>query len=140
MSPLSEQGMFQDAGGTVDLMALAAKNGHVSTIDPVVAKLLADVRSTTGKGTVTTSIDPLAQTFAWPQPTESTTTYPTVRLDYNITSNHRVTGSGTYNHLVSPDTGNGMQRIFPGLPVHGKQDSERYSWQRRCGPRSPRAW
>ena len=130
MSPLSEQGKFQYAGGTVDLMALAAKNGHASTIDPVVAKLLADVRSTTGKGTVTTTIDPLTQTFAWAQPTESKTTYPTVRLDYNITTNHRLTGSGTYNHLVSdPDTGNGMQRIFPDFPVHGKQDSERYSWQ-----------
>ena len=130
MSPLSEQGKFQYAGGTVDLMALAAKNGHASTIDPVVAKLLADVRSTTGQGTVTTTIDPLTQTFAWAQPTESTTTYPTVRLDYNITSNHRFTGSGTYNHLVSdPDTTNSMQAIFPGFPVHGKQDSERFSWQ-----------
>ena len=129
MSPLSEQGKFQYAGGTVDLMALAAKNGHASTIDPVVAKLLADVRSTTGKGTVTTTIDPLTQTFAWAQPTESTTTYPTVRLDYNITSNHRVTGSGTYNHLVSdPDTTNSMQRVFPDFPVHGKQDSERFSY------------
>ncbi len=111
-------------------MALAAKNGHTSTIDPVVARLLADIRSTTGKGTVTTTIDPLTQTFAWAQPTESTTTYPTVRLDYNITTNHRLTGSGTYNHLVSdPDTTNSMQRIFPDFPVHGKQDSERYSWQ-----------
>jgi len=130
MSPLSEQGKFQYAGGTVDLMALAAKNGHASTIDPVVAKLLADVRSTTGKGTVTTTIDPLTQTFAWAQPTESTTTYPTVRLDYNITANHRLTGSGTYNHLVSdPDTTNSMQRVFPDFPVHGKQDSERFSYQ-----------
>ena len=130
MSPLSERGQFQYAGGTVDLMALAAKNGHASTIDPVVAKLLADVRSTTGKGTVTTTIDPLTQTFAWAQPTESTTTYPTLRLDYNITANHRLTGSGTYNHLVSdPDTTNSMQRIFPDFPVHGKQDSERFSYQ-----------
>ena len=130
MSPLSEQGKFQYAGGTVDLMALAAKNGHTSTIDPVVAKLLADVRSTTGKGTVTTTIDPLTQTFAWAQATESTTTYPTVRLDYNITSSHRLTGSGTYNHLISdPDTGNGMQRIYPDFPVHGKQDSKRFSYQ-----------
>ena len=50
MSPLSEQGMFQYSGGTVDLMALAAKNGQVATIDPTVAKLLADVRSSTSKG------------------------------------------------------------------------------------------
>ncbi len=130
MSPNSERGLFQYAGGTVDLLALAAKNGHVSTIDPVVAKLLADVRSTTGKGTVTTTIDPLTQTFAWGQPTESTTTYPTVRVDYNLASKHRLTGSGTYNHLVSdPDTTNTMQRVYPDFPVTGKQDSERYSWQ-----------
>ena len=130
MSPLSEQGQFQYAGGTVDLMALAAKNGHKATIDPAVAKLLADVRSTTGKGTVTTTIDPLTQTFAWAQPTESTTTYPTVRLDYNVTSQHRISASGTYNHLVSdPDTTNSMQRVFPDFPVHGKQDSERFSYQ-----------
>ncbi len=130
MSPNSERGLFQYAGGTVDLMALAAKNGHASTIDPVVAKLLADVRSTTGKGTVTTTIDPLTQTFAWAQPTESTTTYPTVRVDYNITANHRVTGSGTYNHLKStPDTTNSTQAVYPGFPVSGLQDSERYSWQ-----------
>ena len=130
MSPNSEKGLFQYSGGTVDLLALAARNGHAATIDPVVAQLLADVRSTTGKGAVTTSIDPLVQSFAWQQDTESTTTYPTVRLDYNITNNHRVTGSGTYNHLVSnPDTTNSMQAIYPGFPVHGKQDSERYTWQ-----------
>ena len=79
---------------------------------------------------MTTTLDPLTQTFAWAQATESTTTYPTVRLDYNITSNHRLTGSGTYNHLISdPDTGNGMQRIYPDFPVHGKQDSKRFSYQ-----------
>jgi len=130
MSPLSEQGQFQYAGGTVDLMALAAKNGHKATIDPVVAKLLADVRSSTGKGTVTTTIDPLTQSFAWSQATDSKTIYPTVRLDYNITSKHRITGSGTYNHLISdPDTTNSVQRVYPDFPVHGLQDSKRFTYQ-----------
>jgi len=130
MSPNAEKGLFQYGGGTVDLMALALKNGHKSTFDPTVAKLLADVRSSTGKGTVTTSLDPLVQSFAWQQETDSTTKYPTVRLDYNLTQNHRLTGSGTYNHLVStPDTTNSTQAVFPGFPVSGLQDSERYSWQ-----------
>lgn len=130
MSPSAAQGLFQYAGGTIDLMSLAARSGHVARIDPIVAKLLADIRSSTSQGTVTTTIDPLTQSFAWQQSTESTTTYPTARLDYNITSKHSLTASGTYNHLVSnPDTGNSYQPIFPGFPVRGKQDSERYTMQ-----------
>ena len=130
MSPNAELGLFQYGGGTVDLMALAARFGHAARIDPLVAKLLADVRSSTSQGSVTTTLDPLTQSFAWQQPTKSTTTYPTVRLDYNITSKHQLTASGTYNHLVSdPDTTNSMQAVFPGFPVHGKQDSERYTTQ-----------
>src|SRR5262249_33976872 len=55
MSRDAQQGVFQynAAGGVqrVDLLALAAANGQVSTIDPTMAKLLADIRnSTDGKG------------------------------------------------------------------------------------------
>lgn len=130
MSPNAERGLFEYGGGTVDLMALAARFGHTARIDPVVAKLLADVRASTSQGTVTTSLDPLVQSFAWQQDTKSKTIYPTVRLDYNVTSRHVLTASGTYNHLVSdPDTTNSNQRVFPGFPVTGKQDSERYTSQ-----------
>jgi hypothetical protein len=132
MSPLSEQGIFQYSGGpNVDLMALAAKNGGVAKIDPTVARLLADVRkSTTTTGVVNATTDPLTQTFAWQQKTKGKTTYPTVRVDYNVNSNHRLTGSFTKNHLISdPDTTNSYQRMFPDFPVHGLQDSVRYSGQ-----------
>ncbi len=131
MSPLTEQGVFQyGAGRSVNLLELAAKNGHIGTIDPTIAKLLGDIRATTSQGSVTTTIDPLTQSFFWQQPTKSRTTYPTVRVDYNLTANHRVSFSTTRNHLVSnPDTGNSYQRIFPGFPVEGLQDSNRYTWQ-----------
>jgi hypothetical protein len=131
MSPLSEQGIFQYGGGrTVDLMALAASRGQTARIDPTVAKLLADVRSSTAKGTVTTTIDPLTQTFAWSQDTKGTTKYPTGRLDYNVTSKHRISLSGTHNQLLStPDTTNSTQAVYPGFPVHGLQDSARWSTQ-----------
>ncbi len=132
MSPLSESGMFQYSGGpNVDLMALAAANGQLATIDPMVARLLADVRqSTTTTGVVNANIDPLTQSFTWQQPTHSKTTYPTVRMDYNVTTNHRLTGSYTRNKLLSdPDTTNGYQMVYPGFPVHGLQDSLRYSGQ-----------
>ena len=131
MSPLSEQGIFQYSGGAnVNLMALAAKNGQVAKIDPIIARLLGDVRKSTASGVVNNTTDPLTQSFTWQQPTHSKTTYPTVRIDYNVTSKHRLTGSLTENHLLSdPDITNSVQTIFPGFPVHGLQDSTRYSGQ-----------
>jgi hypothetical protein len=131
MSPLSEQGQFQYAGGpTVDLLALAARNGQVARIDPIIGKMLSDVRASTSQGTVSATTDPLTQTFAWQAPTTSKTTYPTLRVDYNLTSKHRVTFTTTRNHILSdPDTTNTQQTVFPGFPVHGLQDSQRYSGQ-----------
>jgi hypothetical protein len=132
MSPLSEQGIFQyGSGAKIDLMTLAAQNGQVSKIDPMIARLLADVRkSTTTTGVVNSTTDPLTQSFTWQQPTKNKTTFPTARVDYNLTGKHRLTGSITQNHLVSdPDTTNSVQTVFPGFPVHGLQDSTRYSGQ-----------
>jgi hypothetical protein len=130
MSPPSEQGLFQYSGGTVDLLGLASRNGQLGRIDPIVAKLIADVRASTSQGTVSATTDPLTQTFAWQAPTTNTTTYPTVRVDYNVTSKHRVTFTTTRNHILSdPDTTNSQQTVFPGFPVHGLQDSQRYSGQ-----------
>jgi hypothetical protein len=130
MNPNSERGLFQYSGGMVDLMALAARNGQVSRIDPAMAKLVAAVRGSAAQGSVTPNTDLLTETLSWQQDTESTTKYPTLRLDYNVTSKHRLTVSGTYNHLVSdPDTTNSMQPVFPGSPIRGLQDSERYTAQ-----------
>jgi len=79
---------------------------------------------------VTTTIDPLTQTFNWQQQTKSRTHYPTVRVDYNVTANHRASFSTTRNNLLSnPDTTNSRQTVFPGFPVHGLQDSKRFTWQ-----------
>jgi hypothetical protein len=130
MSPNSEHGLFQYSGGTVDLLALAAKNGQIATIDPLVGKLLSDVRSSTSQGTLNATTDPLTQSLVWLATTKNTTTYPTVRVDYNLTSKHRITFTTTRNHILSdPDTTNSRQPSFPGFPVHGLQDSQRYSGQ-----------
>src|SRR5437867_5046715 len=49
LSPLTQSGIFQyNVAGSVqqvDLLALAVWNGQTSTIDPVIGKLLADIRS-----------------------------------------------------------------------------------------------
>ena len=131
MSPSSQQGLFQyGSGKTVDLLALAKANGNMSTVDPTIAKLLADIRSSASQGIVNTGTDPLVNTLSWQQPTASTTHYPTIRLDYNLSAKHRVSASLTQNHLLSdPDTTNSMQMVFPGFPVHGLQDSYRWTAQ-----------
>jgi len=130
MSPLSEQGIFQWAGGQKDLMALATANGQIAKIDPLVAKLMADVRSSTSQGALSATTDPLTQTLAWQAATNNTTTYPTVRVDYNLSQKHRISFTTTRNHILAdPDTTNSRQPSFPGFPVHGLQDSQRYSGQ-----------
>jgi hypothetical protein len=132
MSPSSERGVFQyGSGRTVDLLALAATNGHTATIDPIVAKLIADVRGATQTtGTVSDTNDPLVQSYFWQQPTKSNTKFPTAKVDYNLTNAHRASFSMTRNDLLSdPDTTNSRQRVFPGFPWHGLQDSDRYTWQ-----------
>ena len=132
MSPLSQQGIFQYGGGrTVNLFDVAAANGQTSTMDPVVAKALADVRAATQTtGVVSDLADPLVQRYVWQQATSGTTKYPTVKVDYNITSKHRASFSTTRNQLLSdPDTTNSRQYVFPGFPFHGLQDSLRFTWQ-----------
>ncbi|MFB3852737.1 MAG: carboxypeptidase regulatory-like domain-containing protein [Vicinamibacterales bacterium] len=130
MNPASEKGLFRYSGGEVDLLALAASRGFESTIDPTVAKVISAIRSATAqKGTVFDR-DLQTQTYTWQFPTKGVTYYPTLRLDYNLTANHRLTASGTRNHLISdPDTLNSYYRNFPGFATHGKQDSYRYSGQ-----------
>ncbi|HEX6974141.1 MAG TPA: carboxypeptidase-like regulatory domain-containing protein, partial [Vicinamibacterales bacterium] len=131
MSPASEQGLFQYGGRTIDLMSVAAANGQTSTIDPLIAKQLAAVRASTGTtGTLSNTTDPLTQSYFWQQNTKSTTKFPTVKLDYNITNNHRASFSTTRNMLLSdPDTTNTRQQVFPGFAFHGLQDSLRFTWQ-----------
>ncbi len=131
MNPRSEQGIFTLSNGTrVNLFDVARANGQVATPDPLIQKLLADVRSSAAQGFVNDNTDGLTQTLSWQQPSKGVTHYPTIRLDYNATSKHRVTASLTQNHLVSnPDTTNSQQRVYPGFPVHGLQDSYRWTGQ-----------
>jgi hypothetical protein len=132
MSPSSEQGIFLYNGGasSVNLLALAASKGQTATVDPLVAKTLAAIRGSVGQGTLNASTDPQTQSLTWQQPTSTTTTYPTFRVDYNLSARHRLTASYTRNHYVAdPDTGNLYQARFPGSKVYGTQDSERYSGQ-----------
>src|SRR5262245_28378761 len=133
LSPDAVAGIFSYnvAGGgvrQVNLLQLAAANGQLATLDPTVAKVLADIRSSTSQGGVTQLSNPLVQQFTFQVPTQNFNPAPTVRLDYEATQNHRITGSMNYRHINStPDTTNNAQMPFPGFPMTGSQQSTRWT-------------
>src|SRR5690606_22358996 len=102
----AQQGIFRySAGGevrSVNVLDLAAANGLLGSQDPVIANLLRDIRSavqTTG------SIEPRdsnLERFRYNLGVASLRRYPTVRIDYNLTNNHRFSSAFYYN--FSPDT------------------------------------
>jgi hypothetical protein len=135
LHPQSQAGIFRYVAGgqtrEVNLLALAAANGHVSTIDPTVGGVLAAIRSATATtGQVLDLTDPLVQRYTYQVTREGLTRYPTARIDVNVTDKHRVFGSVNVTDLMSnPDTLNNSEPSFPGFPGTGFQDSFRYATQ-----------
>ena len=133
LQPSAQAGVFRyNAGGgvrDVNLLALAAARGHLATVDPTIAKVLADIRgAVTGAGTLIDLTDPNLQRFSYQVPQRSHNIYPTGRLDFNLNDAHRLSANVNYNHILSdPDTLNGRDAQFPGFPVAGVQDSDRYT-------------
>ncbi|HYN09561.1 MAG TPA: carboxypeptidase-like regulatory domain-containing protein [Vicinamibacterales bacterium] len=133
LTPEAQSGIYRYTGTdgvqrAVNVYALAAANGQTSTPDPLVGKLLNDIAaSAQGKLVEPIAGNPNAQRLRFQQDAKGVTRYPTTRVDYNLSSQHRLTGSWTFNDLVStPDTTNNRQPRFPGFPVTGAQVSDRY--------------
>jgi len=132
LSPAAEQGLFRysTAAGVreVNLLQLAAANGQISSTDPTIVRLLADIRAATGQsGGVADLTDPNMQRYTFQNQRSSVTRFPTLRLDFQLTQKHLLTMSGTLNALLSdPDTTNNRDPAFPGFPIQGVQDSKRY--------------
>ena len=81
---------------TVNVMDIAARTGNTATFDPVIQRLIADARGaalTTG----TISVQPNElnrETYIYQSPGKGVEHLPTTRLDFNLNSRHRL--SGTY--------------------------------------------
>jgi hypothetical protein len=134
LHPRAEQGFFRYRSGNdireVNLFALAAANGQLATPDPTIARVFADIRSAVAGGPLTDLTDPIQQEFRYQYDSEGITRYPTGRVDVNLTSKHRLSGSFNYTRLLStPDTTNNREPNFPGFPGTGNQHSERYTVQ-----------
>ena len=138
-NPRTETGIFRyTVGGTVqevNLLNLAGANGFTSTIDPTVQKVLATVRASTSQGTLNDQTDPNLQYFYFTNGGAQRRTYPTVRLDFNLTSRHKLEGSWNYStYNSSPDFLNNVDWAFPGSDNYGTQTGPR--WQATAALRS----
>jgi hypothetical protein len=131
LHPLAQQGIFRynTAQGVreVNLLQLAAANGQLATIDPIVGALLRDMRTATGtSGAVRDLTDPLFQEYNYQNATQQMSRYPTFRLDYQLTNAHRMTFSMSNQYIGGgPDTTNNRDPFFPGFPVTANQSSTR---------------
>ncbi len=136
MSTDAQKGLFSYVAkdGTqqkVNLLSIAASHGVPgSTADPVMAKLLADIRTAAGTEGVIDKYDLNTDRYQYVPAGDQTRLFPTVRMDYNISANHRVSGVYRYNEFRgAPDTLNNNESRWPGFPNYGGQDSDRYMWQ-----------
>lgn len=113
----------------VNVMALALANSQTATMDPTIQKLLADIRQAMGTtGSVIANANPLHDTYTYNAETKANNWFPTYRLDYNFSNNHRFSTVLNWHTFSSdPDTLNGFEPSFPGFPVRGSQTSKRIS-------------
>ena len=102
----------------VNVLQLAAANGQISAKDPTTLKLMGLIDAATKTaGTRTANSDPLYDSYVYQSPGELFEHQPTVRLDYNLTNNHRLNGSwSSITAKRTPDYLNSADPRFPGAP------------------------
>src|SRR5215470_600664 len=134
LSPLAQQGIFQynTSSGVkqVNLLTLAAGKGLPSTIDPVISKLLADIRSAAAsRGGIQPSNDPNFQTYSFsPSEGGEIRIFPTLRLDFNLSSKHQLEEIwNIQSHHTLVDFLNAGAPAFPGFSNIGSQKSSRFT-------------
>ena len=131
LNPRALDGWFMYNVGTetreVNLLQLAASRGQISNRDPLVMDLLNKIQtSTASAGTVNANSNPLLMDFNWQSPGELFEHQPTLKLDYNLTEKHRLSGSwATIWAKRDPDYLNGADARFPGAPVYRLFNSTR---------------
>jgi carboxypeptidase family protein len=133
LNPLTQSGVFQYAGGQVNMLALAASqtgcSGCTATLDPTTAKLLADIaQSTKTAGSIRQLDDPNLQEYSFTNTGGQRRTFTTVRFDFNLTDKHHLENIYNYDYFGSKvDFLNNADPIFPGFPGQASQISNRFS-------------
>jgi len=113
---------------TINLLQLAGVNGQTSTVDPTTSALLAQIRSSTSQGTVSSLADANLNQFNFINTDTQIRKFPTVRFDFNLTSKHHLENIYNYqNFNATLDILNNLDPAFPGFPNQGGQGSSRWS-------------
>jgi hypothetical protein len=121
LTPDAQQGLFKYpiAGGTqtVNLYATAAAAGQTSTPDPTIAALLARIRASTATtGLVNDRTDLNTQDYLWQPSSLRIDNSPGGRIDYNLTTQHRLSASYNYQgQRLNPNLFGNDEPNFPGL-------------------------
>ncbi len=137
LNPRAQQGWFRynvTVSGVqqvreVNVLTLAAANGQLASIDPMVTKILGFMNSAiTTTGTFNETSDPLVNDYIWQSPGRQTEKQPVFRIDYNISEKHRLTGTSNQIWVVrDPDHLNSGDRRFPTGTNYSKYVSTRPS-------------
>ncbi len=135
LHPRAQEGWFRynvTVGGVsqvreVNLLTLAQQNNQLAALDPVTRALLTNIRSAAGTaGTITELTNPNTQQYFYQSAGTNTQHSPTGRVDVNLSSNHRFSGSYSWGRLMTdPDILNNNDAPFPGFPVFGRSPSYR---------------
>jgi len=99
------------------------------TPDPTVGSLLAAIRASTGVTGVTSDLaDVNTQRFVFQNSGAQRDHQPTVKVDYNFGTKHRLSASYVWLHVLrNPDFLNSADPAFPNFPNYRTQDSYRPS-------------
>jgi Carboxypeptidase regulatory-like domain/TonB dependent receptor-like, beta-barrel len=127
LHPSALQGWFRYSvqGGVreINVLDVARQNGFgpISIVDPLAFGTLTKIQEATQKtGTLAQMTNPLLMEYSWLTPANQTEHQPAVRIDYNINSSNRL--SGTFNKLWQdrdPDQLNEFDQRFPDAPNFG---------------------
>jgi hypothetical protein len=134
LNPSQMSGVFAyTAGGAlqqVNVLDVARANGQISAVDPTVLAVLTNIQSAVQTlGSVTQNADPNSSNYNYNAAATQARHFPTVRLDFNLGTKHRLSGIYNYQKFNSnPDTLNSVESRFPGFPNHGSQYSNRNSF------------
>jgi hypothetical protein len=133
LTPQAQAGVFSyltgDGVRSVNLLQLAQANNLPSTVDPIVGKVLSDIRATTGQGTLTAGTLPIYQQFDFVGQGGQNRYFTTVRLDFNLSSKHQLENAWDYQEFGGKpvDFLNNTDPAFPGFPNSLGQNSQRWA-------------
>src|SRR5262245_43604018 len=102
----------------VNVLDLARASGQIASTDPTVVRTLQAINNSPQlSGSLTQASDPLLMSYFFLNPGDQGERQPAIRIDYNISQNHRLTG--TYHHFFetrAQDHINNADKNFPGSP------------------------